>query len=96
MEVIIDGVKYIPTNESVVLAHGIEYTSIAHWLMNVDSKLVNEWADSLKFSEKGQLPSENRVAEEKRKKVLEFRDFCDKFLGYRWDNENHIFNEVNF
>lgn len=92
MEVVIDGVKYVPESDAFrVVAHGIEYENIPHWLLNVESRLVNEWVNSLR---EGEIPSNNPEAEAKRKKVMEFRDFCEKFLGYKWDNKDYVFNEI--
>lgn len=92
MEILIDGVKYVPEKENdEVVVHGITYNNIEHWLMNVESRLVSEWVNTLK---EGEIPQDNPVAMAKREKVFVFRNFCKDFLGYEWDEEIYTFKEV--
>ena len=92
MEILIDGVKYVPEKENnEIVVHGITYDNVGHWLMNVESTLVNDWVNSLKENE---IPQDNPIAVKKREKVFLFRNFCTEFLGYEWDEENYTFKEI--
>lgn len=42
MEVIIDGIKYIPETDKTVEVGGIAYSNIGNWLSNIHYSLLKE------------------------------------------------------
>ena len=81
MEVNIDGVEYVPKDETGVAVHGITYDNVSHWLYNVRTTLVNKWIRSLK---EGQVPNTEPEQQELYDKIYEFDMFCEKYLGYKY------------
>ena len=80
MEVIIDGVEFVPKNSFGVEAHGVEYSSIEHWLYNIQCILTNRWVSTLK---ENHIPCEDPEAVKLYNRVKEFQKFAEELLGYK-------------
>ena len=81
LEVIIDGVKYVP--EGTVTVHGVEYTGIEHWLLDIRVNLLDKWAKEAHKHENVPLtdiPELEAIKDE----IEESCHFCDKYLGFKY------------
>lgn len=77
MEVIIDGVKYVSENDVGVTVRGVTYSSVAHWLFNIQADLINKWINT---AEDGKAPATD-IDEYKR--ITEFQKFSEEYLGFK-------------
>lgn len=72
MEVIIDGIKYVPQDRNKVTIGGIEYDNVAHWLTNIHAELLRKWVDKVKVGEPAPALDD----------IKEFEHFVEKYLGF--------------
>ena len=90
MQVIIDGVEYVPKESMGIEAHGITYNSIAHWLYNIHSIMVNRWVETLREGKSVDNPESIKLFE----RVKEFEKFAEEFLGYKESLDNYEYIEI--
>lgn len=83
MEVMIDGIKYVPQDCNKVIIGGIEYDNVAHWLTNIHAKLLRKWVNKVKVGEPAP-PLDD---------VNEFECFVEKYLGFNTPKDGHGFVE---
>lgn len=90
MKVVIDGCEFVPKDSVKVEAHGIAYDSIANWLFNIQSVLLNRWVTTLREGRKQDDPETLKLYD----KVKEFQRFTEEFLGYKDDEKTLGYIEI--
>ena len=91
MEVIINGIKYIPETDKTVEVNGNLYESITNWLFNVRCKLIEEWIVTVKAGESANdTPGERALFD----KINCFDEYTKEFLGFEYNEDYHVFVEV--
>lgn len=83
MEVIIDGIKYVPQDCNKVIIGGIKYDNVAHWLTNIHAELLQKWVDKVKAGVPAPALDD----------VQEFESFVEKYLGFSTPKDGHGFVE---
>ena len=92
MEVIIDGVKYIPEKDKTIEIGGGSYESVSNWLYNVRCNLIDKWVAHLKEGQPVNETPEERALYEK---IICFDKYTKEFLGFEYNEGYHVFAEVN-
>ncbi len=87
MEVIIDGKRYIPEDENVLVVHGVKYNDIPHWLGNIKSGMLQRFSMAARRHENEDL-LEVEELQAIDKKICDFDFFCEKYLGFVCDKLN--------
>lgn len=83
MELIINGIKYVPQDYNKVTVGGIEYDNVAHWLTNIHARLLNKWFNKIKDGEPAPASDD----------ITEFECFVEKYLGFIPPKDGHGFEE---
>ena len=91
MEVIIDGVKYIPEKDKTIKVNRRSYYGIDHWLYNIRCLMIDEW---VKYLKEDKPITENPKALEISEKINRFDEYTKEFLGFEYDKEHNYFVEV--
>ena len=91
MEVIINGIKYIPETDKTVEVGGIAYSNIGNWLYNVRCNLTDKWVNHIKEGQPVNETPEERALYEK---IICFDKYTKEFLGFEYDEGNYKFLEV--
>ena len=89
MEVIINGIKYIPETDKTVEVGGIAYSNIGNWLSNIHYSLLREWMSYVKKGE-----GESQEAINLSDKANKFQEYTKEFLGFEFNSDKATFVEV--
>lgn len=94
MEVLIDGIKFIPeTDCGRVVVRGISYDNIPHWLLNIEAEFLHKFVEACKKAEENNIHKDfDNDVQYWRKKIDEFEMFCKEYLGF--ERINHEFVEI--
>jgi hypothetical protein len=85
MEVIIDGVKYVPQDQNKVIIRDVEYDNVGRWLTNIHGDLLRNWVNKVK---------EGKPAPALDKEIKEFEYFVEKYLGFISPKDGNGFIEL--
>lgn len=85
MEVIIDGIRYIPENQNFTRVRGIDYDNVANWLYNIHAVMVNKWFNTVKD---GENPDDSPELCALWKRIHDFEDYTEKYLGFKYAHED--------
>lgn len=92
MDVLINGVRYIPESErNHITVHGIMYDNVANWLENIHARLISKWHKTLQPGQPPNITTEGKIAYGE---IIEFENFAEKYLGYKQNEEYSHFIEV--
>ena len=89
MEVIINGIKYIPEKDKTVEVGGIAYSNIGNWLLNIHCSLLREW---MSYVKKGEGESQEAINLSER--TNKFEEYTKEFLGFEFNSDKATFVEV--
>lgn len=84
LNVVIDGVKYIPEDEKLIKVHNLEYTGIDAWLLNIHAYLLDRMIREF-AANPGKALKDIPSAVKWSKKVNEFKYLCEEYLGFKYD-----------
>ena len=91
MEVVIDGIKYIPENDKTIWINGQLYGGVYSWLYDIRCTLLNQWACTVNDNEPAnQSPKSLELFE----KIRRFDKYTKEFLGFEYDSNRHVFVEI--